>query len=83
MTHLFCLSDAAWLSIEMHLAASPAKLIRPTGHLERDVSAAYGPPTTIYNRFTYGSNWAFGNACSRAWQPRSLLQGKFILRVLR
>lgn len=66
MAHLFWLSDKAWAAIEPHLPRGlPGKPrvddrrvisgilhVLKTGCRWRDVPAAYGPPTTIYNRFT-------------------------------
>ena len=63
--HLFWLSDAAWAAIDAHLPhGRPGKPrvddrrvisgilhVLKTGCRWRDVPAAYGPPTTIYNRF--------------------------------
>ena len=65
MSHLFWLSDAAWARIEPLLPrGKPGKPrvddrrvisgilhVLKTGCRWRDVPAAYGPPTTIYNRF--------------------------------
>ena len=49
MKHLFWLSDAARAAIDAHLPhGQPDK---PRVDDRRDVPAAYGPPTTIYNRF--------------------------------
>jgi len=66
MAHLFWLSDQAWAAIEPHLPHGlPGKPrvddrrvisgilhVLKTGCRWRDVPAAYGPPTTVYNRFT-------------------------------
>jgi transposase len=66
MAHLFWLSDQAWAAIEPHLPRGlPGKPrvddrrvisgilhVLKTGCRWRDVPSAYGPPTTIYNRFT-------------------------------
>ena len=66
MAHLFWLSDEAWAAIERHLPRGlPGKPrvddrrvisgilhVLKTGCRWRDVPADYGPPTTIYNRFT-------------------------------
>jgi transposase len=66
MAHLFWLSDQAWASIEPHLPLGlPGKRrvddrrvissilhVLKTGCRWRDVPPAYGPPTTVYNRFT-------------------------------
>ena len=63
--HLFWLSDEAWAVIEPHLpCGKPGKPrvddrtvisgilhVLKTGCRWRDVPAAYGPPTTIYNRY--------------------------------
>ncbi|MBZ9648508.1 IS5 family transposase [Sphingobium sp. 3R8] len=63
--HLFWLSDEAWAAIEPHLPHGKAGKPRvddrtvisgilhvlKTGCRWRDVPAAYGPPTTIYNRY--------------------------------
>jgi len=63
--HLFWLSDEAWATIEPHLPhGKPGKPrvddrvvisgilhILKTGCRWRDVPEAYGPPTTIYNRY--------------------------------
>lgn len=63
--HLFWLSDASWAVIEPHLpTGQPGKPrvddrrvisgilhVLKTGCRWRDVPAAYGPPTTIYNRY--------------------------------
>lgn len=65
MAHLFWLSDQAWAAIEPHLPhGQPGKPrvddrrvisgilhVLKTGCRWRDVPAAYGPPTTVYNRF--------------------------------
>ena len=70
MAHLFWLSDKAWAAIEPHLPQGlPGKPrvddrrvisgilhVLKTGCRWRDVPAAYGPPTTIYNRFT---RWSY------------------------
>lgn len=67
--HLFWLSDEAWAAIEPHLPhGRPGKPrvddrtvisgilhVLKTGCRWRDVPAAYGPPTTIYNRY---NRWA-------------------------
>ena len=63
--HLFWLSDEAWAAIEPHLPrGKPGKPrvddrmvisgilhILKTGCRWRDVPEAYGPPTTVYNRY--------------------------------
>ena len=63
--HLFWLSDEAWTAIEPHLPHGKAGKPRvddrtvisgilhvlKTGCRWRDTPAAYGPPTTIYNRY--------------------------------
>jgi len=65
VARLFWLSDEAWAAIEPHLPRGrPGKPrvddrrvisgilhVLKTGCRWRDVPAAYGPPTTIYNRF--------------------------------
>src|SRR4051812_38646874 len=65
MARLFWLSDEAWAAVEPHLPRGrPGKPrgddrrviggilhVRKTGRRWRGVPAAYGPPTTIYNRF--------------------------------
>lgn len=65
MTHLFWLSDEAWAAIEPHLPhGKPGKPrvddrrvisgilhVLKTGCRWRDVPAAYGPSTTVYNRY--------------------------------
>ena len=70
MAHLFWLSDEAWAAIEPHLPRGlPGKPrvddrrvisgilhVLKTGCRWRDVPAAYGPPTTVYNRFTRWSS---------------------------
>ena len=70
MAHLFWLSDKAWAAIEPHLPRGlPGKPrvddrrvisgilhVLKTGCRWRDVPAAYGPSTTIYNRFTRWSH---------------------------
>ena len=70
MAHLFWLSDEAWNAIEPHLPRGlPGKPrvddrrvisgilhVLKTGCRWRDVPAAYGPPTTVYNRFTRWSS---------------------------
>lgn len=70
MAHLFWLSDQAWAAIEPHLPRGlPGKPrvddrrvisgilhVLKTGCRWRDVPSAYGPPTTIYNRFTRWSS---------------------------
>ena len=67
--HLFWLSDEAWAAIEPHLPRGrPGKPrvddrtvisgilhVLKTGCRWRDVPAAYGAPTTIYNRY---NRWA-------------------------
>ena len=66
MAHLFWLSDQAWAAVEPHLPHGlPGKPrvddrrvisgilhVLKTGCRWRDVPSAYGPPTTVYNRFT-------------------------------
>lgn len=63
--HLFWLSDAAWAVLDPHLprglsgkprvddrrVISGILHVLKTGCRWRDVPAAYGPPTTIYNRY--------------------------------
>jgi transposase len=70
MAHLFWLSDEAWAAIEPHLPRGlPGKPrvddrrvisgilhVLKTSCRWRDVPAAYGPPTTVYNRFTRWSS---------------------------
>lgn len=65
MKHLFWLSDVAWTAIDAHLQhgrpgrprvddrrfISGILHVLKIGCRWRDVSAAYGPPRTIYNRF--------------------------------
>ena len=65
MPSLFWLSDDAWAAIEPHLPRGKAGKPRvddrrvmsgilhvlKTGCRWRDVPAAYGPPTTVYNRY--------------------------------
>ena len=65
MLHLFWLSDEAWAALEPHLPkGKPGKPrvddrtvisgilhVLKVGCRWRDVPAAYGPPTTIYNRY--------------------------------
>ena len=65
MTHLFWLSDEAWAAIAPHLPhGKPGKPrvddrrvisgilhVLKTGCRWRDVPTAYGPPTTVYNRY--------------------------------
>jgi len=65
MAHLFWLSDEAWSALEPHLPrGKPGKPrvddrtvisgilhVLKVGCRWRDVPAAYGPPTTIYNRY--------------------------------
>jgi transposase len=65
MVHLFWLSDGAWAAIEPHLPrGKPGKPrvddrrvisgilhVLRTGCRWRDCPQAYGPPTTIYNRY--------------------------------
>ena len=65
MSRLFLLSDEAWAAIEPHLPTGrPGKPrvddrrvisgilhVLKTGCRWRDVPAAYGPPTTVYNRY--------------------------------
>ena len=65
MGHLFWLSDEAWALIEPHLPhGRPGKPrvddrrvisgilhVLKTGCRWRDVPPAYGPPTTVYNRY--------------------------------
>ena len=72
---LFWLSDEAWAAIELHLPhGKPGKPrvddrtvisgflhVLKTGCRWRDVPAAYGPPTTIYNRYNRWSQ-------RRIWQ---------------
>jgi len=73
--HLFWLSDEAWSALEPYLPrGKPGKPrvddrvvisgilhVLKTGCRWRDVPAAYGPPTTIYNRY---NRWAQ----RRIWQ---------------
>ena len=68
--HLFWLSDEAWARIEPHLPrGKPGKPrvddrrvisgilhVLKTGCRWRDVPEAYGPPTTVYNRFNRWSS---------------------------
>lgn len=68
--HLFWLSDEAWARIAPHLPrGKPGKPrvddrrvisgilhVLKTGCRWRDVPEAYGPPTTIYNRFNRWSS---------------------------
>src|SRR5688500_9808617 len=70
MAQLYWLSDEAWAAIQPHLPHGlPGKPrvddrrvisgilhVLKTGCRWRDVPAAYGPPTTVYNRFTRGSS---------------------------
>ncbi len=70
MAQLYWLSDQAWAAIEPHLPHGlPGKPrvddrrvisgilhVLKTGCRWRDVPPAYGPPTTIYNRFTRWSS---------------------------
>jgi transposase len=70
MAQLYWLSDQAWAAIEPHLPHGlPGKPrvddrrvisgilhVLKTGCRWRDVPSAYGPPTTIYNRFTRWSS---------------------------
>ena len=70
MAHLFWLSDQVWAAIEPHLPRGlPGKPrvvdrrvisgilhVLKTGSRWRDVPSAYGPPTTIDNRFTRWSS---------------------------
>ncbi|TWI36053.1 transposase, partial [Mesorhizobium tianshanense] len=72
---LFWLSDEAWSAMEPHLPRGKAGKPRvddrrvisgilhvlKTGCRWRDVPAAYGPPTTIYNRYNRWSQ-------RRIWQ---------------
>ena len=65
MARLFWLSDEAWAAIEPHLPhGQPGKPrvddrrvisgilhVLKTGCRWRDAPSAYGPPTTVYNRF--------------------------------
>ena len=65
MSNLFWLSDEAWVAIEPHLPQNQPGARRvddrrvisgilhvlKTGCRWKDCPAAYGPPTTIYNRF--------------------------------
>jgi transposase len=74
-SNLFWLSDEAWAAIEPHLPKGrPGKPrvddrrvisgilhVLKTGCRWRDVPAAYGPPTTVYNRY---HRWAQ----RRVWQ---------------
>lgn len=78
MPHLFWLSDSAWSKIEPHLPrGKPGKPrvddrivisgilhVLKVGCRWRDVPAAYGPPTTIYNRY-------------HRWSRRGIWQGIF------
>ena len=69
MARLFWLSDEAWAVIEPRLAARQAAGGRPArdlGHRAcavkigcrwRDVPPAYGPATTIYNRWSRRGLW--------------------------
>ncbi len=66
MAHLFWLSDQAWAAFELHIPIGlPGKPrvddrrvisgilhVLKTGCQWGDVTAAYGPPTTVCNRFT-------------------------------
>ena len=75
MAHLFWLSDDAWAAIEPHLPyGKPGKPrvddrrvisgilhVLKTGGRWRDVPPAYGPPTTVYNRYNLWST-------RRIWQ---------------
>ena len=77
--HLFWLSDEAWAAIEPHLPRGrPGKPrvddrtvisgilhVLKTGCRWRDVPAAYGPPTTIYNRYNRWRGTVSGSGCSR------------------
>ena len=79
MAHLFWLSDKAWAAIEPHLPQGlPGKPrvddrrvisgilhVLKTGCRWRDVPAAYGPPTTIYNRFT---RWSYRGIWQRMFE---------------
>jgi transposase len=79
MAHLFWLSDKAWEAIEPHLPRGlPGKPrvddrrvisgilhVLKTGCRWRDVPAAYGPPTTIYNRFT---RWSYRGIWQRMFE---------------
>src|SRR4028118_541064 len=74
MVHLFWLSDEAWAAIEPHLPRGlPGKPrvddrrvisgilhVLKTGCRWRDVPSAFGPPTTVYNRFTRWSSRGSG-----------------------
>jgi transposase len=73
--HLFWLSDDAWRALEPHLPrGKPGKPrvddrvvisgilhVLKTGCRWRDVPSAYGPPTTVYNRYNRWSQ-------RRIWQ---------------
>lgn len=75
---LFWLSDEAWGAIEAHIPrGKPGKPrvddrrvisgilhVLKTGCRWRDVPAAYGPPTTVYNRYN-------------RWSKRRIWQGLF------
>jgi transposase len=79
MGNLFWLSDEAWAVIEPHLPrGKPGKPrvddrrvisgivhVLKTGCRWRDCPPAYGPPTTIYNRYNRGALEASGGDCSR------------------
>jgi transposase len=80
MARLYRLSDQAWSAIAPHLpralpgtprvdarrVISGILPVLKTGCRWRDVPSAYGPPSTIYNRFTYNR---FTRCSSRGiWQ---------------
>src|ERR1700726_3939856 len=79
----FWLSDEAWKTLEAHLPhGKPGKPrvddrtvisgilhVLKTGCRWRDVPPAFGPPTTISNRYIVGPSAVSGSAFSRKWRP--------------
>ena len=79
MAHLFWLSDQAWAAIDPHLPrGKPGKPrvddrriisgilhVLKTGCRWRDTPAAYGPATTIYNRY---NRWAHRGVWRRVFE---------------
>ena len=86
---LFWLSDEAWTAIEPHLPhGKPGKPrvddrtvisgilhVLKTGCRWRDVPAAYGPPTTIYNRYNRWSR-------RRIWQRIATQYDRYVQNYL-
>ena len=81
MDDLFWLSDEAWAVIEPHLpqgrpgarrvddrrVISGILHVLKSGCRWRDAPPAYGPRTTLYNRYNRWARQGDGGACSSAW----------------